>query len=106
MENEGWSLHEKMWAFQQRKSPIYMIGGNHQWQAYSMLRTKYSNLPDKVKELSLKSVLAAALANALLSYTAFTPPLMAQTGHRGIRAFRTSGGRLPEGPTFIVPEQV
>jgi hypothetical protein len=53
------TLHTKMQGFQNKKIPIYILGGNHRWQAYSLLRTKYLNQQDKIKELSLNSVLAA-----------------------------------------------
>jgi hypothetical protein len=45
-----------MQMFQQKKVPIYVIG-NHRWQAYSLLRTKYCQQKEKIKELSLDSVL-------------------------------------------------
>ena len=42
-----------------KRVPIYIISGNHRWQAYNLLRTKYLNQKDKIKQLSLNSVLAA-----------------------------------------------
>ena len=47
-----------MRLFKTRGVPIYMLGGNHRWMAYSILRTKYQGNSKKIKKLMLNSVLA------------------------------------------------
>jgi hypothetical protein len=51
-------LQKKMATFHQAGFPIIVLGGNHRWMAYNLLRTKYYNNKAKVKELMLNSVLA------------------------------------------------
>jgi hypothetical protein len=55
--DKGMTLQAKMQIFHQRKAPIHIISGNYRWQAYSLLRTKYCQQKEKIKELSLDSIL-------------------------------------------------